>query len=76
MQRMKMIELYDTMGECLRNLNRKDISSEDFERAVTTAKTTANLAKRMITDANSMMQAKRSVGSLSKEAVDNLVGDI
>jgi len=74
MARMTMIELFDVMGNCVRDLTKADAQSEEFDRAMERSTKVANLAKRMITDANSMMNAKRSVGALTRESVDNLVG--
>ena len=75
MERMTMIELYDAMGNCVRELTKCETAPEELEMAMQRSTKVANLAKRMITDANSMINAKRIVGSLTRESVDNLVGN-
>lgn len=70
---MKQMELQQKLGERIANLSRTDISNEELVQEIERSKAMASLAKEMVRNADVIIRAKKSIGSLDKEVVDKLI---
>ena len=70
---MKQMELQQILGERVTNLNRGDLTDEEFTKEVERTKTMAAAAKEMVRNAALMISAKKSVGAMNSEFVEKLI---
>lgn len=70
---MKQLELQQKLGERVANLSRTDISSEELVNEIERSRAMASLAKEMVRNADLIIKAKKSIGSLNNELVDKLI---
>ena len=70
---MKQTELQNILGERISNLNRTDLTDEEFAREIERSKAMASMAKEMVRNAALIITAKKSVGALNWETVNNLI---
>lgn len=70
---MKQTELQNMLGERVANLNRTDLTDEEFAREIERSKAMASIAKEMVRNAALIISSRKSVGSLNAEIVDSMI---
>lgn len=70
---MTLIELQNNLGERMQALCNPDISSDDLAREIERSKAVAAVANNMVRNANTIIEAKRMVGTLDSATVNSIV---
>lgn len=70
---MKQTELQKLLGDRMVALNKSNLSSEELAKEIELSKAMARLAKEMVRNANLIINAKKYVGTLNKELVEEIV---
>lgn len=70
---MKQTELQKLLGDRMVALNKSNLSSEELAKEIELSKAMARLAKEMVRNANLIINAKKYVGTLNKQLVDEVI---
>lgn len=70
---MTLIELQNNLGERMQALCNPNISSDDLAREIERSKAVAAVANNMVRNANTIIEAKRMVGTLDSATVNSIV---
>lgn len=70
---MTLIELQNNLGERMQALCNPNISSDDLAREIERSKAVAAVATNMVRNANTIIEAKRMVGTLDSATVNSIV---
>lgn len=70
---MTLIELQNNLGERMQALCNPNISSDDLAREIERSKAVAAVANNMVRNANTIIEAKRMVGTLDSAFVASIV---
>ncbi len=70
---MKLTELQEKLGERMSRVCDSDLSNEELSREIERSKAAASLGKEMVRNAETIIRARRAVGSLSTELVNSIV---
>lgn len=70
---MTLIELQNNLGERMQALCNPNISSDDLAREIERSKAVAAVANNMVRNANTIIEAKRMVGTLDSAFVNSIV---
>lgn len=70
---MNLIELQNSLGERMQALCNPNISSDDLAREIERSKAVAAVATNMVRNANTIIEAKRMVGTLDSAFVNSIV---
>lgn len=70
---MTLIELQNNLGERMQALCNPNISSDDLAREIERSKAVAAIAGQMIRNSETIIHARRAVGTLDTATVDSIV---
>ena len=70
---MTLIELQNSLGERMQALCDPNISSDDLAREIERSKAAAAVASQMVRNSNTIINAKKMVGTLDVATVNSIV---
>lgn len=70
---MTLIELQNAMGERMQALCNPDITSDELAREIERSKAAAAVASQMVRNSNTIINAKKMVGTLDVATVNSIV---
>lgn len=73
---MNLIQLQHKLGERMEALCNNDLTGDELVREIERSKAVATVASQMVRNSNTIISAKKMIGTLDEATVNSIVSDV